>query len=95
MKEERFLQMGSPSLTGTERKLKHLREECSTGVWRAKWSKTCTEVQCQPALRIMRHLSTWQLVHAVLGTGGSDFGSKTFGKELRLGYMKRACVGEV
>ena len=29
------------SLMETERKFQHLREECSAGVWRAKWSKTC------------------------------------------------------
>ena len=79
------------SLMETERKFQHLREECSAGVWRAKWSKTCTEVRCQPALRIMRHVSTWQLGMAELGTEAQILEARPLGNNLDWLHEETLC----
>lgn len=84
MKEERFLQMGSPFTDGN-------REEVSTS--QRRMQRRCVEGKVEQDLHrgsvpaSTPHHET--LVHLAAGDGrvgyrGSDFGGKTLGKELRL-----------
>ena len=59
MKEEKFMHTRKPLHwrgwgMGSFRAME---ESAATGVWTAKWTESCTEDRCRPALLSLRHLS--------------------------------------